>query len=88
MVDTICATLEDYCHDYTHLWPCNFEDIMKGIEKRIAKSYIRALLQRKTAFRNYEERKEVAEKFSKEGEVLKALFIKLKSVVKEKDKVQ
>lgn len=74
IVDTICATVEDYCHDYTHLWPRNFDLLISGIQNRVAKGYITAILQKKLSLKNYEERKEVADKIVQEEKKLRETF--------------
>lgn len=78
-VDTISATLEDYCHDYTHLMSRNLDYLMTALQIRVAKNYIQAILSKKISLKNYEERKETAEKIIAEGGKLKGLFSRLSS---------
>lgn len=76
IVDTVSATIEDYFRDYARLLPRNLETLAGRIQWQLARCYVQAILQRKITFKGYEERKVAAEKITKEGEQLRALFQK------------
>lgn len=76
-MDTICITLEDYCQDYQHLRSKNFDYIMGKAQHRIVKGYVFSILTKRIVFRSFEERKEGAEKITKESEQLLSLMKRL-----------
>ncbi|KAK2193648.1 hypothetical protein NP493_9g03026 [Ridgeia piscesae] len=45
-VDTICVTLEDYCQDFVHLRDDFYEALMKKIQARLGREYLKALFSR------------------------------------------
>ncbi|XP_043191620.1 exocyst complex component 3-like [Amphibalanus amphitrite] len=61
-VNTICATVEDYCHDYVHLRPETFEQTVADALQMIYQKYLAALLQKRITFKSPEERKAGADK--------------------------
>lgn len=73
-VNTICATLKDYNNDFQHLRPKAYDKIIVKAEQKVLQQYLKAILQRKISFKNYEERKAAAEKICKEAEQLEELF--------------
>ncbi|XP_071855602.1 exocyst complex component 3-like [Apostichopus japonicus] len=87
-VDTICATIEDYYHDFIHLRKNNFESLIKELERKTLACYLKAVVvDGKLNFKTYEERKKAGEKLCKEGEQLQAMFEKV-SPEKNKDNSQ
>lgn len=76
VIDTVTATAEDYFRDYTRLLPRNLELLVSKVQWALARSYVHAILQRKIAFKGYEERKVAAEKINRECQKLSELFKK------------
>ncbi|XP_037086879.1 exocyst complex component 3-like [Pollicipes pollicipes] len=61
-VNTICATVEDYCHDYVHLNGDSFDTIVLDALAMIYQKYLTALLQKRMTFKSLEERQQGADK--------------------------
>ncbi|KAK8764891.1 hypothetical protein V5799_032498 [Amblyomma americanum] len=76
VIDTVTATADDYFHDYVCLLPQNLELLVSKMKWALARSYVHAILQRKIAFKGYEERKVAAEKINRECQKLSELFKK------------
>lgn len=76
VIDTVTATAEDYFRDYARLLPRNLELLVSKVQWALARSYVHAILQRKIAFKGYEERKVAAEKINRECQKLSELFKK------------
>ncbi|XP_030830444.1 exocyst complex component 3 [Strongylocentrotus purpuratus] len=77
-LDTVSITIEDYHNDFIHLRPNYFESLIKELEKRTVTAYVKAMLEKRMTFRTYEERKEAAEKITRESDMLERLFSHLK----------
>ncbi|ESO86075.1 hypothetical protein LOTGIDRAFT_235649 [Lottia gigantea] len=75
-IDTVCETWADYNSDFQHLRPASFDILVEIGQTKILKEYIRALLGKKLSFKTYDERRNSADKITREGEQLKQLFIK------------
>ncbi|KAK6167587.1 hypothetical protein SNE40_021578 [Patella caerulea] len=73
-IDTVCETWMDYNSDFKHLKPAAFDMVVELGQKRILKEYLRALLAKKLSFKNYDERRNSADKIMREGEQMKKLF--------------
>lgn len=73
-VDVICATLEDYFHDYNRLVEANFKFIIKETCLSIVKRYVLALLGKRTVFKTYDECENAANQILKEAEQLRKIF--------------
>lgn len=78
-IEVILATWQDYSQDFVHLKPKLEKIIYEDAKKRILMEYLKALLSRKLAFKQYEERKLAAEKIIKETGQLEGLFGKHKA---------
>ena len=50
-VNTICATVEDYCHDYVHLRPAALDQTVADALLLIYQKYISAMLQKRITFK-------------------------------------
>ena len=61
--------------DYNHLKPENFNYVIREAELCIARKYISAIFQRKLSFKTAEERRDAAEKMSREAEQIAELFL-------------
>ncbi|XP_054753696.2 exocyst complex component 3-like [Lytechinus pictus] len=77
-LDTVCITIEDYYNDFIHLRPNYLESLVKELEKRTVTAYVKGMLERRMTFKLYEERKEAAEKITRESDTLERLFARLK----------
>ncbi|KAK0146124.1 Exocyst complex component 3 [Merluccius polli] len=76
-VDTICVTVEDYFNDFNKIKkPFNLE-MTSEAHRRVVVEYIKAVMQKRMAFKNAEERREGADRMIKEAEQFKFLFKKL-----------
>ncbi|XP_072175892.1 exocyst complex component 3-like [Diadema setosum] len=76
-LDTVCITIEDYYNDFSHLRPNYFKSLIEELEKRTVVAYVRGMLEKRMTFRTYEERKEAAEKITRESDTLDRLFSRL-----------
>uniref|UniRef100_A0A0L8HX55 Uncharacterized protein n=1 Tax=Octopus bimaculoides TaxID=37653 RepID=A0A0L8HX55_OCTBM len=81
-VKTICATLEDYNNDFVHLRPKAYDKILEKAERKVLHQYLKAILLKRLSFRNYEDRKGVAEKICNEAEQLEEFFASLSKTPK------
>ncbi|XP_049603160.1 exocyst complex component 3 [Syngnathus scovelli] len=76
-VDTICVTVEDYFNDFNKIKkPFNREMTSEAL-RRVVVDYIKAVMQKRITFKNADERREGAERMTKEAEQFKFLFRKL-----------
>ncbi|XP_064652191.1 exocyst complex component 3-like [Lineus longissimus] len=78
-METILVTVEDYSQDFIHLKPKHYENIICAAQERILLEYMKAILNRKNFYKNHNERKEAAEKMTKDAGNMYALFNKLGS---------
>ena len=69
--------MEDYVHDYEHLKEKNFQDLRTVLEIKLATCYLQALLQKKVAFKDVQQREQFAKKFEREIQVLKTSISRL-----------
>lgn len=65
--------------DYVHLKQKNFEHVMTQGKNLVAKKYLLALMSRKVAFKNQEERKKASEKVVIEANQVRRLFERIGS---------
>ncbi|PIK38860.1 putative exocyst complex component 3 [Apostichopus japonicus] len=85
-VDTICATIEDYYHDFIHLRKNNFESLIKELERKTLACYLKAVVvDGKLNFKTYEERKKAGEKLCKEGQFTYESIPAMAEVIKLED---
>lgn len=77
-IEVIVATWHDYCTDFVHLKPKLEQALFEKAQKSLLKEYLKAILSRKLSFKQYEERKNAAEKIIKEAEELEQMFKKFK----------
>lgn len=73
-VNTVCATVEDYCHDYTHLRPDSFDQTVADALQMIYQKYFVALLQKRMTFKSPEDRKLGADKILSDTSQLMETF--------------
>lgn len=78
-IEVIVATWNDYGTDFVHLKPMLERAVYGKAEVILLKEYLKAILSRKLAFKQYEERKIAAEKLVREAEQLEDLFRKFKT---------
>ncbi|EDO33182.1 predicted protein, partial [Nematostella vectensis] len=76
-VDTIIVTIEDYSRDYTHMKPRFFDYLVDQALERSLIEYVRAMMNKRIAFKNYDERKSAASKILDEAKKFEKLFTKL-----------
>lgn len=76
-VDTICITVEDYFNDFSRIKKPYNKKITVEAYRRVVMEYIKAILQKRITFRNAEERKEGAERMTREAEQFRVIFRKL-----------
>ncbi|XP_052762929.1 exocyst complex component 3-like [Mya arenaria] len=77
-IEVIVATWHDYGTDFVHLKPNLEKQLYQKAKKIILKEYLKAILSKKLTFKQYEERKNAAEKMIKESEQLEFMFQKYK----------
>lgn len=78
-IEVIVATWHDYGTDFVHLKPKLEQTLYDQAKKCILKEYLKAILSRKLSFKQYEERKNAAEKLIREAEQLQLMFKKFKT---------
>ncbi|XP_070830716.1 exocyst complex component 3 [Chaetodon trifascialis] len=76
-VDTICVTVEDYFNDFNKIKKPFNEEMTSEALRRVVVEYIKAVMQKRIAFKNPDERREGAERMIKEADQFKFLFRKL-----------
>lgn len=84
-IEVIVATWHDYGTDFVHLKPKLEVKLYEIGQRCILKEYLKALLSRKLAFKQYDERRLAGEKLIKETEQLEILFKKYKSTISPTD---
>ncbi|KAM6989339.1 exocyst complex component 3 [Tautogolabrus adspersus] len=76
-VDTICVTVEDYFNDFNKIKRPYNQEMTSEALRRVVVEYIKAVMQKRIAFKNADERREGAERMIKESDQFKFLFRKL-----------
>lgn len=76
-VDTIVVTIEDYYNDFLHMKPRFFDYLMEQALKKVLLGYVRAMLNKRIAFKDYEGRRDAAKKITEESKKIEKLFKKL-----------
>jgi len=76
-VDTIIVTIEDYYSDFLHMKDRFFDYLMEQALKKVLLEYIRAMLSKRIAFKDYEGRRDAAKKITEESKKIEKLFKKL-----------
>lgn len=71
--------LKFYFQDYVHLKSKNFELVMSQGKNLVVKKYLLALMSRKVAFKNQDERKKASEKVVAESDQVRRLFERIGS---------
>lgn len=79
VIEVIVATWHDYGTDFVHLKPALEQAVYEKAKVALLKEYLKAILYRKLVFKQYEERKNAAEKLIREAEQLELMFKKFKS---------
>uniref|UniRef100_H3DL97 Exocyst complex component 3 n=1 Tax=Tetraodon nigroviridis TaxID=99883 RepID=H3DL97_TETNG len=79
-VDTICVTVEDYFNDFNRIKKPFNQEMTSAALRRVVVEYVKAVMQKRIAFRNADERREGAERMIKEADQFKFLFRKLSAV--------
>lgn len=76
-VDTIVVTMEDYYNDFLHMKSRFFDYLMEQALKKVLLEYVRAMLNKRIAFKDYEGRRDAAKKITEESKKIEKLFKKL-----------
>lgn len=76
-VATICVTLEDYFQDYAHLRPPDLDRVLGEARDLVARRYVAAVLRRRPAFKNVDERRSAALKIAREADRLRQFFARV-----------
>ncbi|XP_029211438.2 exocyst complex component 3-like isoform X2 [Acropora millepora] len=85
-IETIIATIEDYYSDFLHLIGKYLDYLMEQALKKLLLEYVRALLNKRMAFKDYEGRREAAKKITEESKKIEKLFRKLATATLEPEK--
>ncbi|KAM7449264.1 hypothetical protein ABFA07_002820 [Porites harrisoni] len=86
-VDTIVVTIEDYYNDFLHMTGRFFDYLMTEALKRVILEYVRAMLNKRIAFKDYEGRRDAAKKITEESKKIEKLFKKLAKANLEPEKL-
>ncbi|CAH3195503.1 unnamed protein product [Porites evermanni] len=86
-VDTIVVTIEDYYNDFLHMKGRFFDYLMEEALKRVILEYVRAMLNKRIAFKDYEGRRDAAKKITEESKKIEKLFKKLAKANLEPEKL-
>ncbi|KAJ7389295.1 hypothetical protein OS493_032455 [Desmophyllum pertusum] len=76
-VDTIIVTIEDYYSDLLHMRDRFFDHLMEQALKKVLLEYVRAMLNKRIVFKDYEGRRDAAKKILEESKKIEKLFKKL-----------
>lgn len=76
-VDTIVVTIEDYYSDFLHLRANFFDYLMEQALRKVLLEYVRAMLNKRITFKDYEGRRDAAKKVTEESKKIEKLFKKL-----------
>lgn len=85
-VDTIIVTIEDYYTDFLHMIGKFFDYLMEEALRKVLLEYVRAMLNKRIAFKDYEGRREAAKKVTEESKKIEKLFKKLAKATLESEK--
>lgn len=85
-IDTIIVTIEDYYSDFLHLIGKFLDYLMEQALKKVLLEYVRALLTKRIAFKDYEVRRDAAKKITEESKKIEKLFRKLATATLEPEK--
>lgn len=77
LIDTICATLEDYFQDYNHLTAKNYEYVIIEGRNLVCKRYIGAMLSKRTTFKTPEEIQSAGQNILRESNKIKSFFTRM-----------
>ncbi|UXI20538.1 epidermal retinol dehydrogenase 2-like [Sarcoptes scabiei] len=77
VVDNVRLTLEDYLRDYVYLKDANSDALKIQLQRNLTKSYITAILSKKTPFKNQKHREEFARKCIEEARIIDDTINKL-----------
>ncbi|RDD36949.1 Exocyst complex component 3 [Trichoplax sp. H2] len=75
-MDTIIVTIEDYGADFKYLRKMYYNQLMARMVKRLIKEYVTAIVHKRIVFKQYDERRQGAEKIGKEANDIERLFTK------------
>lgn len=83
-MDIICATLEDYFGDYTHLRAINFEHVINAAQRMVALRYIKAMLSKRLT-KTKPECDVISRKIISEAQQMRAFFDKIAPQISRND---